>query len=135
MRYQRNKGGAYAMGFGLLGLLVCVAIGIWMFSESAPQSVKSHNTGKETLEKALELGEQVSNQAYQRNRDLSGRPGANGASNGDIGVTPISPATPGIVTPSVTTPPSAVPSATKVTGNVPLQMPDHGAGALMKDME
>jgi len=133
MRYRRNKGGVYAAGAGLLGLLVTVAIVIWLFTESASVSVNSYNTGKDSLNKALELGEQVANQAYQRNRDPSqASPENAGTSNHDLGVTPVAP---GIVTPPVTDPPAAIPPAKTITKDVPLQMPDHGANKLIEDME
>jgi len=147
MRYQRNRGGVYATGLGLLALLICVGIGLWIWVESANVSMNSYNRGVQSLDKALELGEQVANQAHQRNRDPSRAPAGEtvnnsasngGASNGgtsnDIGVAPISPAAPGIVTPPVINPPPA-PAAKKVTENVPRQMPDHGANKLIEEME
>jgi len=137
MRYHRNKGGIYGAGIGLLGLLVTVAIILYLSSITTTSSVKTYNQAEKDIDKALEVGKEVSNQAYQANRDPSAKPSvtAQPAAPVQTGGTPVSPMAPGMVTPVTSDPPPAVPPAKKVTGNVPREMPDHGAGDMMKDME
>jgi len=123
------------MGFGLLGLLVCVAVGMYIWSLSATTAVNTYNSSQETMERVLEhANQQLSEQTFQANRDPSKAAANTGQSNGNVGVAPISPAAPGIVTPPVGNPPANTPSLNKATEKVPLQMPDRGAGKLMDDM-
>ena len=107
----------------MLGLLVCVAIVVWMWSEPASVSVKSYKTGTETLEKALELGEQRSEEAFQGNRDPSlkkalelGKNAANQANQRNRDSSQNTPAANG-------------------GASNQLQMPDHGVGKIIEEME
>ena len=129
MRYQRNKGGAYGMGLGLLGLLVTTGILVYVFWLSADTSMRSYNTSKDALDKAVQLSEQVAEQANQRTRDLSNANARNGATNNETA----SNGTDGDTETNSTTP-ARTPPRRKITDNVPLQMPDHGAGAMMEEM-
>ena len=137
MRYHRNKGGIYGAGIGLLGLLITIGIMMYLFSLTSTSSVTSYKQAENGIDSALELGKEVSNQSYQANRDPSAKPTATLQPPAPVqtGGTPVSPMAPGIVTPMTSDPPPAVPSAKKVTANAPREMPDHGAGDLMKDME
>jgi hypothetical protein len=150
MRYRRNKGGVYGAGIGLLALLVCVAIGMWMFSTTATVTTRSHKNAREALDQVLEVGQRVSDQAYEANRDPSARRGgdeaANTAAPGEVtnsgvasndgdGLSPVSPAASNIVTPPVNASPSPATTVKKIAELVPRQMPDHGVGKLIEEME
>ena len=143
MRHQRNKGGAYVAGIGLLGLLVTGGIMIWLFSDMASVSVDSYKSSKDALDAIDKSSAQQAEEAYQRNRDPSGPATGNlnkalesaeklseemrqrhrdGGASGDIGVAPVSPATPVIVTPPVTAPQPNVTPVKRITNQVPRQI-------------
>jgi len=126
MRYKRNKGGAYAMGFGLLGLLVTVGIMLYLWSLTAQTSVNSYKSSKEALDAIHELGVQRSEETFQANRDPRAAADANAANSASNDPAPA---------PARNAAPSATPPLKKITDSIPRQMPDHGAGKLIEEME
>ena len=68
--HEKSRGGAWGAGIGLLALLIVVAIGIYLWSESIMPESATQPTPKKALDQAEGVVDTLNKRAEDMNRKL-----------------------------------------------------------------